>query len=215
MSLEELEQLYEGMIGQSELPPMPDSYREPELLSSLSPILSVSDNNSDNSDLSPVTPLGGSGGEHDSSDTSVDVSLFSTGSADDIVFVKQLSDIRPVQNDLCHFVCQVNRREPPPPATSQRRARNGSQFEWYLNDERVELAKCDELGLTLIDHEHTACLIIADVMPRHAGRWSCVLGCATTSANLTIQPGEKTISHLRYLIFFAPRTALDLTIRHS
>lgn len=181
MSLEELEELYEGMIGQSELPPLPVAYREPELLCLLSPILSVSDH-SDNSDMSPITPMSNcSISDKGESDTDINVSIFSSGSDNDEKpkFIKPLSDVFPVQNDLCHFVCQLNHRP------MQR------QFEWCLNNERVDATRATTLGVTLIDHDQHACLIIAKATQFHAGQWLCQIGHAHTSANLTIQPGEK------------------------
>ena len=54
MSIDEIEELYFGMIGQSELPPLPVSYRESDFSCGLSPILSVSDNSSN---ISPITPI--------------------------------------------------------------------------------------------------------------------------------------------------------------
>ena len=47
-------------------------------------------------------------------------------SDDDVIFIKPLSDIFPYQNDLCHFVCQTNRRPP------------RSEFIWRLNGRKLQ-----------------------------------------------------------------------------
>ena len=122
------------MIGQSELPPLPLAYRASELSCTLSPILSQSDKLSDNSDdmSSSITQISKDFGEFESDDDQPESNLTKTTdrniekSDDDIIFIKPLSDIFPFQNDLCHFVCQTNRRPP------------RSEFIWRLNGRKLQ-----------------------------------------------------------------------------
>ena len=121
------------MIGQSELPPLPLAYRASELSCTLSPILSQSDKLSDNSDdmSSSITQISKDFGEFESDDDQPESNFTKTTdriekSDDDIIFIKPLSDIFPFQNDLCHFVCQTNRRPP------------RSEFIWRLNGRKLQ-----------------------------------------------------------------------------
>ena len=125
--------LYEGMIGQSELPPLPLAYRASELSCTLSPILSQSDKLSDNSDdmSSSITQISKDFGEFETDDDQPESNFTKTTdriekSDDDVIFIKPLSDIFPYQNDLCHFVCQTNRRPP------------RSEFIWRLNGRKLQ-----------------------------------------------------------------------------
>lgn len=121
------------MIGQSELPPLPLAYRASELSCTLSPILSQSDKLSDNSDdmSSSITQISKDFGEFESDDDQPESNFTKTTdriekSDDDVIFIKPLSDIFPFQNDLCHFVCQTNRRPP------------RSEFIWRLNGRKLQ-----------------------------------------------------------------------------
>ena len=121
------------MIGQSELPPLPLAYRASELSCTLSPILSQSDKLSDNSDdmSSSITQISKDFGEFETDDDQPESNFTKTTdriekSDDDVIFIKPLSDIFPYQNDLCHFVCQTNRRPP------------RSEFIWRLNGRKLQ-----------------------------------------------------------------------------
>lgn len=186
VSVEELEELYQGMIGQSELPPLPGAYREKPELCGLSPILSVSDHSETLSAITPISKCITISDQGENSDTDINISIFSDSDNSDfdhnaeVKFIKPLSDICPDQNDLCHFVCQVNHRSP------------DGHFEWFHNNARVDSEYVEKLKVTLIDHDQHACIIIANATQVHAGRWTCTLANAQTSANLTVQPGEKS-----------------------
>ena len=111
------------------------------------------------------------------------LSFFSSDDEDKkMEFVKEISDINPAENELCHFVCEINHRPP------------SHAFYWFLNDIKISKSDLDiGLEMTFIDHDTHACAIIAAVSERHAGRWVCQIGSTSTSANLTllrVNPGE-------------------------
>ena len=122
-------ELYEGMIGQSELPPLPLAYRSSELSCTLSPILSQSDRLSDNSEdatdaSSSITQISKDFGECESEPDYFDDSLIPICPA--VKFIKPLNHALTFENDLFHFVTQINCRPP------------GSQFIWRLNGRKLK-----------------------------------------------------------------------------
>ena len=60
----------------------------------------------------------------------------------------------------------------------------------------LDLLKIDGYGLTLIDNDTHACVVISNVNQRHSGFWTCELDSAMTFANLNILPGEtRPVTH--------------------